>query len=131
MDNTLRDLERRWQASGSREDYGAYRVACTRANIQPPDAPSILPELEDSDWRQAFKYAGEWAGAGSDSTSCPRIAGSLPDAPDAAPATRADVKRVIAMDEGDNEGPDWVGVFELWDGRFLYVEAGCDYTGWG
>lgn len=43
----------------------------------------------------------------------------------------SEVKRTIAFSNGYNDGDNWVGVFELKDGCFGYVEAGCDYTGWG
>jgi hypothetical protein len=32
--------------------------------------------------------------------------------------------------DGQNDGDDWVGVFLLRDGRWAYLSAGCDYTGW-
>lgn len=41
-----------------------------------------------------------------------------------------DVARVVAFSNGENDGQDWVGVFELKDGRFGYLHAGCDNTGW-
>ena len=44
--------------------------------------------------------------------------------------TMEDVKRVIAVRQGENDADDWLGVFELHDGRFAYLKAGCDYTGW-
>lgn len=44
---------------------------------------------------------------------------------------RSDVAEVLAISNGENDGPDWVGVFRMRDGRFLTVRAGCDYTGWG
>lgn len=37
---------------------------------------------------------------------------------------------VHADAEGDNDGPDWLAVVEFSDGRFGFVSAGCDYTGW-
>ncbi len=42
-----------------------------------------------------------------------------------------EIQRTIAYSDGCNDGDNWVGVFELKDGCFGYVEAGCDYTGWG
>src|SRR5690349_17457547 len=47
------------------------------------------------------------------------------------------VTRVIAADEGENDGRDWIAVVEL-DGtgwseerqKFCVMRAGCDYTGW-
>lgn len=59
--------------------------------------------LDSYDWREAFEYAD----FGID-----------------------EVKRVIAYDEGENDGDSWVLVAELNDGRFGYVDAWCDYTGW-
>lgn len=40
------------------------------------------------------------------------------------------VKRVVCADEGCNDGPSWICVAELDDGRYVIVDAGCDYTGW-
>lgn len=42
----------------------------------------------------------------------------------------ANVRAVIAMDEGQNDGPDWICLGEWADGRFFKMFAGCDYTGW-
>lgn len=47
-----------------------------------------------------------------------------------------EVVRIIAVEDGENDGAEWLGVFEcLTPGRavnrFLAVRAGCDYTGWG
>jgi hypothetical protein len=61
--------------------------------------------LEGYDWEEAFRYAA------------PHF-------------TLADVADVIAAVEGENDGADWVAVVRLRDGRFGYVTAGCDYTGW-
>ena len=47
------------------------------------------------------------------------------------PFDRSDVVEIVALVEGENDGPDWVGVFRLHDGRFASITAGCDYTGWG
>lgn len=40
------------------------------------------------------------------------------------------VKRVVAVVEGENDGANWHWVVELNDGRFAYLQGGCDYTGW-
>ena len=67
------------------------------------------------DWRAAFETAfdGYWTGH---------------DKP--IPALN-DVVRVVCCDDGENDEDNWVGVFELTGGRFLWISAGCDYTGWG
>jgi hypothetical protein len=63
-----------------------------------------LEELkEDYDWQQAFCYSQ---------------------------FTFQDVKNVIALEEGYNDGESWVIVVELNNGTFGYIDAWCDYTGW-
>lgn len=57
------------------------------------------------DWKEVFKYADKY--------SC------------------EDVVEIIAYDHGQNEGDDWIGIFKMNDGKFLVINAGCDYTGWG
>lgn len=47
------------------------------------------------------------------------------------PFALTDVVEVIAAKAGENDGPNWVGVFRLHDGRFIALTAWCDYTGWG
>lgn len=42
-----------------------------------------------------------------------------------------DIETVIGYDDGENDGAEWIGFFKLKDGRFAFVSAGCDYTGWG
>ncbi len=40
------------------------------------------------------------------------------------------VVEVIHAVEGENDGPAWIAVCRMDDGRFCVMEAGCDYTGW-
>ena len=58
---------------------------------------------EDYDWKAAFCYAD---------------------------FTIDQVEEVIAFYEGCNDGESWSIVVKLTDGRFGYVDAWCDYTGW-
>ena len=44
--------------------------------------------------------------------------------------TIEDVKKVLAIIEGENDGPDWHWILLLNDDRFIYLRGGCDYTGW-
>lgn len=76
----------------------------------------MLPRLDTYDWEEVFKYAASPARV---------VTGEFERG-----FTREDVFRIVAADEGENDGPEWVGVFELNDGRFVSIEAGCDYTGW-
>lgn len=84
-----------------------------------------MDELQQSyDWEEVF---GEGSGGNctNETDPCP------PDAKiDTSPPKRADVTEIIAAVNGDNEGPDWIGVFRLKDGRYLVAQGGCDYTGW-
>lgn len=43
----------------------------------------------------------------------------------------AEIDSILARDDGENDGAHWVFVFKLTNGRYGYLEAGCDYTGWG
>lgn len=45
--------------------------------------------------------------------------------------TPEDVKRIIHYRPGENDDFSWLYVLEMTDGRFAYVSAWCDYTGWG
>jgi hypothetical protein len=62
--------------------------------------------LKDYDWEEVFKYALDGV-------------------------KREDVAEVVASVDGVNDGAAWSGVFRLKDGRFMFISASCDYTGWG
>ena len=47
-----------------------------------------------------------------------------------APFEMAEIEDVIAMECGANDEESWLAVFKLSGGRFGYVDAWCDYTGW-
>lgn len=66
---------------------------------------SIPEAIRGSDWYEAFAYAPE----GID---------------------REDVSEVIACYDGCSDEENWIGVFKLKNGSYLYLSAGCDYTGW-
>jgi len=44
--------------------------------------------------------------------------------------TQADVAELLGADEGENDGANWVVYGRLKDGRYFFISAGCDYTGW-
>lgn len=64
----------------------------------------MIFEISNFDWEEAFKYA---------------------------PFTRDDVAAAVTLVEGQNDSDSWVGIFCLNDGKFGYLTAWCDYTGWG
>lgn len=41
-----------------------------------------------------------------------------------------DIVEVIAADEGENEGANWIGIFKYTNGKYSVLRAGCDFTGW-
>lgn len=135
MDKQIRELERTWLSEQSAETAEILYHARTRAGLAVEDLNSddfsppglIPPRFEDYNWREAFAYAGEASEYGC-GESDPTYVGTAGQ--DADPFTRADVKRVIAADEGEPDADSWICLVELWDGRFGYLEAGCDYTGW-
>jgi hypothetical protein len=44
--------------------------------------------------------------------------------------TLEQVERVLAVIEGEPDGPDYHWILLLKDGRHAYLTGGCDYTGW-
>jgi hypothetical protein len=40
------------------------------------------------------------------------------------------VIKILYASEGWNDGDCWMIAGVLTDGRYFYIEAGCDYTGW-
>jgi len=75
--------------------------------------------VDDYDWQEVFKteYATPEAIPG---VVC-----------DTSLFTLQDVERIIGSVNGENDGPSWVAVGQLNDGRYFAIRAGCDYTGWG
>ena len=86
----------------------------------------MLAELDD-EWG-AWKYAFEYVEQDGAREVQPNGITSGPNKNLA--FSRENVVHVVAMEEGDNEGPTWIGVFKLDNGRYAFIEGGCDYTGW-
>lgn len=78
----------------------------------------------DYDWKAVF---GEDSGGNTS-----KATDAIPphSKVDTTPPNLADVKTVIAAVNGENDGAEWLGLFELNDGRFCVAGGGCDYTGW-
>lgn len=79
----------------------------------------MLERLDTYDWQQAF-----------DVSASPEAVFRSPTAVDTTAFGREDVSEILAIDEGENDGDNWVAVFKLVDGRFAAIGAWCDYTGW-
>lgn len=67
------------------------------------DKNEITKFFNDCDWYEAATYA-EWA--------------------------PIDVAEIVASSEGQNDESNWRVVVRLTDGRYSFLSAGCDYTGW-
>lgn len=65
----------------------------------------VIHRLDTSDWEEAFSFADGY--------------------------TREDVAELAGISEGENDGDHWVCYGRLHDGRWFYLNAWCDYTGWG
>lgn len=126
-DTKIRELEAAWGADGDIATFIKLYTARKRAGLLTESPQGEEPEdLSGYSWGEVFKYA--------DGTGCgdvPEIAGAMHTGQTGKPFSLGDVRFVIADVEGDNDGPPWEAIVELHDGRFGFVEAGCDYTGWG
>jgi hypothetical protein len=60
----------------------------------------------------------------------PKVSAAVGSTVSPDPFQRIDVAEVLGTSDGENDGANWVGVFRLKDGRFAFLSAGCDYTGW-
>lgn len=95
------------------------------------------PRLDNYDWAQVFGCIGETSAddnyvysmhnSGVATLACDPL---IVPKPESRTYKRSDVVEVIAMEDGENDGADWVGVFKMVDGMYLFVYGGCDYTGW-
>ena len=81
----------------------------------------MLYELNDYDWEEAFKYVRY---------SQRIITEEHNKNLSILPYDREDVAKIHHIYNGSNDKENWIGVFELKDGRFARLVAGCDYTGW-
>lgn len=88
-------------------------------------APAILI---NGNWEHVFAYAGEPNGCDGSAKVHAVPPGSM------VPTTkfsRWDVAEVKATSEGENDVQNWLVYGRLHDGRWFFLTAGCDYTGWG
>ncbi len=104
----------------------------------------MLQAIDSYDWGEAFAYVGDpgtvdrgdeddgyvWTAYGYESDNVPeRIPGQQDDVSNA-PCLRKDVVEILGIAEGEKDGPEWLLLAKMRDGRYLSLEAGCDYTGW-
>lgn len=85
-----------------------YWHAMRRAGLPPANIPenqqgNIPDDLDDYDWRRACE------GSSLEYT---------------------DIRFIYAYFVGENDYAPWLLLAELWNGKFVTLAAGCDYTGW-
>lgn len=86
----------------------------------------MLGLLYDANWRQAFGYAGE---PDTDAHE-PNVTVALGSSCSASAFTREDVESISYHRDGEHDETNWLMCGRLHDGRWFYLEAWCDYTGW-
>jgi hypothetical protein len=89
----------------------------------------MLKELEGYDWGCAFEYAGGPAEYGSYGSADLRRANPVGNV-SLDPFGREDVVKIAGIVEGMNDEAPWECLGKLKDGRWFFLSAGCDYTGW-
>lgn len=113
--------------------YGAILHRLRTCQVEYGDGPQVVnafvcDELQ-YDWGNVFAYAGEEVLYGYGEAS---ISAAPPTkAIDTSPFTRMHVETVFGTSAGANDGPNWLVYGKLLDGRYFFITAGCDYTGWG
>lgn len=97
----------------------------------------MLERLDDYDWQEVFALAGEqeieyraegtygYSNGVSITVVPPGASGPSSD-----PFAREHVRAIEWIEDGQNDGPDWLVGGQLKDGRWFFIAAGCDYTGW-
>lgn len=94
------------------------------------DESVLDPKIQGYDWEMAFQCCGPVESGDSSGYNSPSVSSVPGEECDASPFGRLDVARVVATSDGENDGANWIGIFRLKDGRFAFLSAGCDYTGW-
>jgi hypothetical protein len=82
----------------------------------------MLNRLDSSDWECVFDMCH-----GGRKPSIENLPG---DSVSTDQFTREDVDNILAIEDGGNDGPEWIVIVYLKDGRYASIAAGCDFTGW-
>jgi hypothetical protein len=91
---------------------------------------SPIKQFDTYNWACAFQCAGETTDESYDQHNDASVNPIPGDSVSDTPFSRADVAHVYAAEEGENDGDQWIALMRLKDGRYAFLEAGCDYTGW-
>jgi len=81
----------------------------------------MLEPLNNYDWEEVFKYA-------EGGYISPAIGDDIVNTNG---FVREDVVAILHYEDGENDCSNWEMIGFLRDGRWFFISAGCDYTGWG
>jgi hypothetical protein len=92
----------------------------------------MLEQLKAGDWDKVFEYCGEEERTESyrSRDGSPNVSAVIGHECPVDGFTREDVAEIFAISEGAHDEANWLLFCRLKDGRFAFVSAGCDYTGW-
>jgi len=86
--------------------------------------------MDLNEFNGSFNWAGSFdSGMGAVYEAC-QEPDPLPGYKGPIAWTKDDVAEVLCASEGENDGANWLALLRLKDGRFVFLSAGCDYTGW-
>jgi len=93
--------------------------------------PGIPPRIDGYNWGEAFNYARDVRREVRyvQDVRSEHLVEVL--------VRREDVAEVLGAEDGRfrparaNDEGAWIGLFKLRDGRYMFLTAWCDYTGWG
>lgn len=91
----------------------------------------MLSQLNDYDWGHVFAYAGEKGEEHCDGSANVEVALPSRGALQPFEFTREDVADIYGIEVGQRDGPSWICYGRLKNNYYFYIDAGCDYTGWG
>jgi len=104
-------------ASGMMDKNELLRVISESIVIAYSNGYLGLKEFHDYEWNEVFAFCD------SNVNPIPGYTG------DTKGFSMFDVAEVFAKDDGERDEANWLAAVKLRDGRFAFVSAGCDYTG--
>jgi hypothetical protein len=124
------------RSAGDMAGHAAIKSYRERAGLR-PEIPTAF--MGDANWDEAFGVTGDTIRTWLDGVEYDHAKNNPADVrpgldplfDNLAPFDRRDVKRVLGTWVNDDNGWSGEALMELWDGRYAYLQAGCDYSGWG
>jgi hypothetical protein len=85
---------------------------------------------DDCDWQAVFEFASGGSNHTDGNASGSSPSACVGDMVSCEPFNEHDVATIIGCSEGEQDESEWLIAGQLVDGRWFFIEAGCDYTGW-